>query len=298
MNCQTFSQNLRTWGKSHQPHIVCRNRKWSELTLTTVLIFVGKKLHCVRRKIENENNYVLIFVLSFFLYLWWQIWIFRKQLTWKSRQLQNSFPRFLVCIWYIYMWMLKKKKKKSAVLMTHTFFPSFLLWLLLSILLLVLFVQPQVLGFSMSQGCAGGLLGTDPFSISDLSSGTLFLSLLGMPYHSPLSSQTENPPLLFCLLISRFLSSVSIKPMTYYACVFAVIVFVCVCVCVGVFVGVCMCGCGMLICCVSALCSHEMRRHKFPIIIIIFLWGSANKPPSKWRRLPNTFCPDCADGTL
>ena len=45
------------------------------------------------------------------------------------------------------------------------------------------------LGFLVSQGCAGGLLGRDPFSISDLSSGTLFLSLLGMPRHSPLSSQ-------------------------------------------------------------------------------------------------------------
>ena len=58
-----------------------------------------------------------------------------------------------------------------------------------SILLLVLFVQPQILGFSVSHGCAGGLFGRDPFSISDLSSGTLFLSLLGMPRHSPFSSQ-------------------------------------------------------------------------------------------------------------
>ena len=41
--------------------------------------------------------------------------------------------------------------------------------------------------------------------------------------------KTENPPLLFCLLISRFLSSVSIKPMT------TMLVFlrgVCMCVCV------------------------------------------------------------------
>ena len=42
-----------------------------------------------------------------------------------------------------------------------------------------------------------------------------------------------------------------------------------VCVWVGVFVGVCICGCGMLICLVSALGSHEMGRHKLPIIIII-----------------------------
>ena len=45
------------------------------------------------------------------------------------------------------------------------------------------------LGFSMSQKCAGGFLGRDPFSITDLSSGTLFLSLSGMPCHSTLSSQ-------------------------------------------------------------------------------------------------------------
>ena len=54
----------------------------------------------------------------------------------------------------------------------------------------------------------------------------------------------------------------------YYACVFAV--FVCVggwsvCGCV------CVCGSGMLICFVIALGSHEMGRHKLPIIIYYFL---------------------------
>jgi len=58
-----------------------------------------------------------------------------------------------------------------------------------SVLLLFVFVQPQILKFSVSQGCAGGLLGRDPSCISDLSSGTLFISLSGMPCHSPLSSQ-------------------------------------------------------------------------------------------------------------
>ena len=62
-----------------------------------------------------------------------------------------------------------------------------------SILLLVLFVQPQILGFSASRGCAGGLLGRYLFSILDLSSGTLFLSLSGMPRHSPLASQNWKP---------------------------------------------------------------------------------------------------------
>ena len=65
----------------------------------------------------------------------------------------------------------------------------------------------------------------------------------------------NNSNLLFCLLISGFLSSVSIKPMT------TMLVFL-RCGCGGV------CGCGMLICFVSALGSLEMGRHKLPIIII------------------------------
>ena len=43
-------------------------------------------------------------------------------------------------------------------------------------------------------------------------------------------------------------------------------VCVCACGCAGVFVGVFVCGCGMLFCFVSALGSHEMGRHKLPII--------------------------------
>ena len=105
--------------------------------------------------------------------------------------------------------------------------------------------------------------------------------------------KTENPPLLFCLLIFRFLSSVSIKSVStmlvflrgvcMYVCVF-VCVCVCVCVCVrarararvgvgvwSVCVCVCVCVCGMLICFVSALGSHEMGRHKLSIIIIIII---------------------------
>ena len=61
----------------------------------------------------------------------------------------------------------------SLVQLLHTALSCFV-----SILLLVLFVQPQILGFSVYQGC-----------ISDLSSGTLFLSLSGMPRQSPLWSQ-------------------------------------------------------------------------------------------------------------
>ena len=55
-------------------------------------------------------------------------------------------------------------------------------------------------------------------------------------------------------------------------------VYVCVCVRVEVFVGVCVCGCGVLICFVSTLGSHEMGRHKLPIIIIIITTHHAS-----WR---------------
>ena len=58
--------------------------------------------------------------------------------------------------------------------------------------------------------------------------------------------KTENPPLLFCVLIYHFLSSVSMKPMT------TMLVFLrCVCVCVwmcGVFVGLCVCVACYLLC--------------------------------------------------
>ena len=89
----------------------------------------------------------------------------------------------------------------------------------------------------LKQGCAGGLLGRDPFSISGLSSGTLFVSLLGMPHHSPLSSQNWKPtssllPIDFSLSFFCFHQTHD-----HYACVFAVCVCVCVCVCRGV------CGC-------------------------------------------------------
>ena len=88
----------------------------------------------------------------------------------------------------------------------------------------------------MSQGCAGGLLGGDLFSISDLSSGTLFLSLLGMPHHSSLSSQNLKPT--SSLLPTDFSLSFFCFHQThdYYACVFW-----CVCV-LGVYVWVGVCG--------------------------------------------------------
>ena len=61
-----------------------------------------------------------------------------------------------------------------------------------------------------------------------------------------LQVKTENPPLLFCLLIYHFLSSVSIKPMTTML-VFLRCVYVCalVCGCGGVCVCVCACVCGV-----------------------------------------------------
>ena len=56
-----------------------------------------------------------------------------------------------------------------------------------------------------------------------------------------------------------------------------------------------MLDCGMLICFVSALGSHEMERHKLPIIIFIIITGSAEtekcvrKLRGINRMLPSTY---------
>ena len=127
----------------------------------------------------------------------------------------------------------------SLVQLLHTSLSCFI-----SIHLLILFVQPQILWFSVSQGCARGLLGRDPFSISDLSSGTLFLC---QACHFTLLFQvkTENLPLLFCLMIYHFLSSVPIKPLTS---MLAYLQCACMCVCVCVCVHVCVCVVCVCVC--------------------------------------------------
>ena len=156
----------------------------------------------------------------------------------------------------------------------------------------VFYLSLSLRRFSVSQGCAGELLGRDPFSISDLSSGTLFLSLSGMPRHSPLSSQNRKPtssllPTDFSLACFCFHQTYD-----YYACVFAGWVWgVCVCVCV--------CMCGMLICFISALGSHEMGRHKLPIIIIISLTPLDISTTPYTQNMPDMFfCSCCFGGSL
>ena len=69
-----------------------------------------------------------------------------------------------------------------------------------------LFAQPQTFRYSIFLGWAGGPWGRDPFNTSDLSSGTLFLSVSGIHLHSLLLSRNEKPR-LFCILICCFLSS-------------------------------------------------------------------------------------------
>ena len=140
-----------------------------------------------------------------------------------------------------------------------------------SILLLVLFVQPQILGFLVSQGCAG-LLGRDPFSISDLPFGTIFLSLSGMPRHSPLSSQNWKPT--SSLLPTDLLRSFSSFHQThdYYDCVFAVCVCVCMCACVCVCVwGGCMCICVCMCVFVCGVCAFWNE-------CALMRWGAINYP--------------------
>ena len=79
--------------------------------------------------------------------------------------------------------------------------------------------------------------------------------------------KTENPPLLFCLLIYHFLSSVSIKPMTTMLVFFFFVVCVCVCVCVA---RVCF-AMNVFICFCKPLGSHEMGHHKLTIIFFPLL---------------------------
>ena len=134
----------------------------------------------------------------------------------------------------------------------------------ISILLLVLFVQPQILGFSVSQGCAGGLLGRDPFSISDLSSGTLSLSLSGMPLHSLLQSHNWKPTSSLLHTDLSFSFFCFYQTHDKYACVFAVRVCVCVCVCLCVCVRACVwCvplhAIYVLVCVCVCVCVFEMN---------------------------------------
>ena len=78
--------------------------------------------------------------------------------------------------------------------------------------------------------------------------------------------KTENPPLLFCPLIYRFLSSVSIKPKTSMLVFFAGCVWVRVCVGGGLCV---FWSESAYLRSASNLGSHEIGRHKLHIIFII-----------------------------
>ena len=122
-----------------------------------------------------------------------------------------------------------------------------------------------------------------------------------MPRHSPLSSQNWKPTssLLPTDLSLSFLCFNQTHD--YSACDFAGSV----CACVGVFVYVCVCVWRVrvlkwvcLSAFVSALGSHEMGRHKLPIIIIIVIIiistprsGSVHSGPASWdycdRVLPD-----------
>ena len=120
----------------------------------------------------------------------------------------------------------------------------------ISTLLLALWLcaQPQILGAFMVQGWAGGPMGRDPFNTLDMSSGTLFLVVSGMPVHSHLLSPNWKPT--FCLLhtdLSFFLLFFT-KPLTSNACICRV--FMCVYMCLCAY-GVCAHACS----CVHA-CAH------------------------------------------
>ena len=62
-----------------------------------------------------------------------------------------------------------------------------------STLLLALFAQPRILGYSVFLWWAGGSWGRHPFNTSDLCSGTPFLSLSGIRLPSLLLNQNWKP---------------------------------------------------------------------------------------------------------
>ena len=67
-----------------------------------------------------------------------------------------------------------------------------------------------ILGSSVFLGCVEGPWGRDPVNISDLSSGNIFLCQ-AFVFTFVLKAKTENPSLLFCILICRFLLIASSK---------------------------------------------------------------------------------------
>ena len=72
-----------------------------------------------------------------------------------------------------------------------------------------------------------------------------------------LQVKAENPPLLFCILICRFLSSHSTKP-SLAMHVFVVCVCVCVCVCVRACVSECVSACVSACVCMDVLSNFNM----------------------------------------
>ena len=128
-------------------------------------------------------------------------------------------------------------------------------------------------------GCAGGLLGRDPFSISDLPSGTLFLSLSDMPRHSPLSSQNWKPT--SSLLPADLWLSFSCFHQThdYNACIFAGGrggMCVHMCVCGG---GECLCVC-VCVCVVGGMCAfwNKCAYLLLEAPWVLMRWGAINYP--------------------
>ena len=105
-------------------------------------------------------------------------------------------------------------------------------------LLLALFTQPRILGSSVFLGWAGPW-GRDSFSLSDLWSGTLFLSLLGILFRSLLSKNRKPTSSLLHTDLSFSFSFYQPQPIT--SNVRRCNVCVCVCVCLSVCLSVCLC---------------------------------------------------------
>ena len=131
----------------------------------------------------------------------------------------------------------------SEVQLLHTSLNCFI-----STFLLALFAQPQILGHSVFLGWTGEPWGRDPFNTSDLSSGTLFLSLSGIRLHSLLFSKIWKATSTFCILICRILSFHYTNPSPV---MHVFVISVCVCARARVpCVRACVCVCARMCVCV------------------------------------------------
>ena len=163
---------------------------WSFHYLTTIktcildvkIWFVLNKLQKWKRTWETLLNLYLSYIILYLLYHWS---LCNQTSCADLNQVQESEHMLTVALWVTVSLGTEPGGGEGggAPARQQTLFSLFS-------------VQPWTLKFSMSQGCAGGLSGRDPFSTLDLSSGTLKSKL------KPTSSLLPTDLLSLFLLIS------------------------------------------------------------------------------------------------